>query len=71
MYGTEINENKTDNNWCIDSDEVEEWTLVDRIGKHYVFTSAEMNSMSDEDYDLIVKNLRVKRLVFKDIIPKD
>ena len=75
-YGQGINmyENRnifSDNNWCIDSDEVEEWTLVDRKGKLYVFTDTEMNAMSNEDYYMIVENLRVKKVIFRDIIPSN
>jgi len=78
LFGQGVNANKKtevnsffEKNWCIDSDEVEEWTLVDRKGKLYVFTDSELNAVSNTDYDLIVENLRVKKVIFRDIIPKD
>ena len=67
IYGGEINEKKIDNNWCIDSDEVIEWTLVDRQGKLYVFTDMELKAVSNADYALIVENLRVKKVIFRDV----
>ena len=69
VYGKGINtpENYLTNNWCIDSKEVEEWTLIDKQGKLYVFTAEELSSLPVDKYDFIYDHLRVKKVVFRNV----
>ncbi len=69
MYGRGIDthENYLTSNWCIDSKEVEEWTLVDKKGKLYVFTAEELSLLPKNQYDFIYNHLRVKKVVFRNV----
>jgi len=54
-------------NFCLDSREVEEWVLMNKVGKNYIFTSEELNSLPTDKYDFIHNHLRVQSVVFRDI----
>ena len=54
MYGQGINtRGNYQNDWCIDSREVEEWTLIDKKGKLYIFTAEELSSLPKDEYNFI------------------
>ena len=68
MYGQGINtRGNYQNDWCIDSREVEEWTLIDKKGKLYIFTAEELSSLPKDEYNFIHNHLRVKRVVFRNV----
>jgi len=52
--------------WCINSGEVIEWTLIDNKGEYIVLSKEEIDALSTEEYKSIYENLTVERIVFSD-----
>ena len=57
--------------WCIDTNDVLAWTLVDQNGNLYGYTAEELYNIPDSTYKKMQKYMRVKQVVFRDIDFKD
>ena len=55
------------NDWCINLNEIKSYTLVDKYGNLYSFTSEELYNIPDSTYEKMQKYTRVKQLVFKEV----
>mgnify|MGYP001376355004 CR=1 FL=1 len=55
------------NDWCINLDEIKSYTLVDKYGNLYSFTSEELYNIADSTYEKMQKHTRVKQIVFRDV----
>ena len=55
------------NGWCIDTNDVLAWTLVDQNGNLYGYTAEELYNIPDSTYKQMQKFMRVKQVVFKDV----
>ena len=66
LYGKEV-DLRTSNNWCINVDEIQSYTLVDEYGNLYTFSSHELMTLPDSIYDMLYDKTRVKQLVFKNV----
>ena len=58
---------RTTNNWCIDTNEVLAWTLIDQNGNLYGYTAEELHNIPDSTYKQMQKYMRVKQVVFRDV----
>ena len=58
---------RTTNNWCIDTNDILAWTLVDQNGNLYGYTAEELHSIPDSTYKKMQKYMRVKQVVFRDV----
>ena len=54
------------NNWCIDTNDVLTWILVDKKGSLFVYTKEELHSIPDSTYKQMQKYMRVKQVTFID-----
>ena len=59
------------NGWCIDTNDVLAWTLVDKNGNLYGYTAEELYNIPDSTYKKMQKYMRVKQVVFRDVDFKD
>tara|TARA_A100001011_G_scaffold391251_1_gene476324 strand:+ start:91 stop:333 length:243 start_codon:yes stop_codon:yes gene_type:complete len=66
LYSKEVDLRKT-NDWCIDTNDVLAWTLVDKNGNLYGYTAEELYSIPDSTYKQMQKYMRVKQVVFRDV----
>ena len=66
FYSKEVDLRKT-NDWCIDTNDVLAWTLVDQNGNLYGYTAEELYNIPDSTYKQMQKFMLVKQVVFKDV----
>ena len=59
------------NGWCIDTNDVLAWTLIDQNGNLYGYTAEELHNIPDSAYKKMQKYMRVKQVVFRDVDFKD
>ena len=59
------------NGWCIDTNDVLAWTLIDQNGNLYGYTAEELHNIPDSTYKKMQKYMRVKQVVFRDVDFKD
>ena len=59
------------NGWCIDTNDVLAWTLVDQNGNLYGYTAEELYNIPDSTFKKMQKYMRVKQVVFRDVDFKD
>ena len=78
LFGQGINANNKKerisflgNGWCIDTNDVLAWTLVDQNGNLYGYTAEELYNIPDSTFKKMQKYMRVKQVVFRDVDFKD
>ncbi len=59
------------NDWCINLNEIKSYTLVDKYGNLYSFTSEELYNIPDSTYEKMQHYTRVKQVVFRDVEFRD
>ena len=52
--------------WCINTNDVEKWKMVDMEGKSYLFSQEDLDNLSNEEFEWVTENLRVKAVLFLD-----
>ena len=52
--------------WCINTKDVEKWNMVDMEGKSYLFSQEDLDNLSNEEFEWVTENLRVKAVLFLD-----